>query len=299
MKKFGVTGNPILHSLSPKLFNAAYNSDYIYLRLIAKTAGEALKLFHELDLSGMNVTAPFKDVQLWGEGVMSREVEILGMTNTILKEGGQLKFYNTDIDGVGYKLPNVKGLRCVVLGAGGAGKTAAYLLRQRGAEVTIANRTVSRAAAVAQKFDCTYCDLRLIPKAEIIVNTLHEKVMEIGSDQRLVDAIYHHSPYENQYATGLDWLLGQALSAYRLFTGEEPNLEAMSKIDSTIPTTIRFVGNRSEELTRMFPQEMIGEDGMELWLYDGKSDFSKTAWAVIDATTKTNKEIYEEICKAF
>lgn len=299
MKKFGVVGNPILHSLSPRLFKAAYGSDSIYLRLIAKTADQALKLFYELNLTGMNVTAPFKEVGLWGEGVKSKEVEILGMTNTIVKENGQLKFYNTDLDGVGYKLSDVKGVSCVVLGAGGAGRTAAYFLKQRGADVTIANRTVNKAATVAQKFGCNYCGLDEIPHADIIVNTLHVKVLEVDPNQRLVDAIYHHSPYENQYATGLDWLIGQAISAYRLFTDEKPNIEAMKAIDGLIPKTIRFVGKRSEELTKMFPPELIGEEGMEIWLYDGESDFSKTAWAVIDATIKTNKEIYEEIYKTF
>lgn len=291
MKNFGVTGDPILHSLSPKLFKAAYGGEFNYLRLMAKSADEALRLFHDLNLSGMNITAPFKDITLWGKGAQSREVEQLGMTNTIIKKGDRLEFYNTDTDGVRFKLTDVQGVRCVVLGAGGAGRAAAYILREMGAEVTIANRTVSR----AEKTGFPFCGLDAIPDAAIYVNTLHIKTVNLKENQKLIDAIYHRSPYEENFATGMDWLIGQAISAYRLFTGQEPNIEAMFNIDPSLPSTVRFVGERCEEITKLFPPELISDDGMEIWLYDGTTDYFDTAWAVIDTREKTNNQIYEEI----
>lgn len=296
MEIFGVCGNPILHSLSPKLFHAAYGSESVYLRLIAKCPKEALELFHALGLSGMNVTAPFKDVHLWGDGVQSHDVQVLGMTNTIVRDGKGLKFYNTDIDGVTCHLSDIQGVECLVLGAGGAGVSAVYALKKRGAQVTVANRTVTKAKEIAQKFDCDYCSLEQLPDAEIVVNTLHVKVFEPKENQTLVDAIYHHSPYEGancHYIDGLQWLKGQAVSAYRLFTSREA---IIGDIDTTIPKTFTFVGRRAEEVTKKFPQERISDDGMEIWLYDGKMEnYLLTAWAVIDASSKTNEEIYEEI----
>lgn len=291
MKIFSVTGDPILHSLSPKLFEAAYGGEFNYLRLMSKSADEALRLFHDLNLSGMNVTAPFKDISLWGNGVLSHEVEQLGMTNTIVRDGDTLKFYNTDGDGVRFKLHNVCGMRCVVLGAGGAGRVAAYTLREMGAEVTIANRTVSR----AEKTGFPFCGLDAIPDADIYVNTLHIKTIDIKENQKLINAIYHKSPYSESFATGMDWLIGQGISAYRLFTGKEPNVDAMFNIDCSMPSTIHLLGKRSEEITKLFPYELISEDGMKIWLYDGENDYSDRAWAVIDIRKKPNNQIYEEI----
>lgn len=296
MKIFGVCGNPILHSLSPKLFHSAYGSEYIYIRLIARTPEEVLRLFYSLGMSGVNVTAPFKDVNMWGEGVQNDDVKIIGVMNTIVRSGDVLMFYNTDIDGVTSTLGNIEGLRCLVLGAGGAGIGAVYALKKLGAQVTVANRTVSRAKAVAEKFGCDYCSLEKLPDAEIIVNTLHVKMMEPTVNQIFVDAIYHNSPYldaQCNYINGLEWLKGQAVSAYRLFTSCEA---VIGDITLTIPKTINLVGIRAEEVKKKFPAELIDDGGMEIWLYDGiMEDYLNTAWAVIDATTKTNDEIYEEI----
>lgn len=297
MKKFGVFGVPILHSLSPKLFDAAYHSDYSYIRLIANNPNEAMLLAEKLGLSGINITAPFKNVNLWGEGKKSGDVEFLGFTNTILIDGNVKQFYNTDIDGVSYKLDNIIGEKCLVLGAGGAGITAAYALKKLGGEVILANRTVEKAANAAQKIGCDYCSLEeaQMVDAKIVVNTLKVKILDIKQNQILIDAIYHNSPYQNQFATGLHWLIGQAVTAYRLFTNQEPDIEAMINIDPKIPTTIKFVGDRSNELTKLFPPNLIAPNGVEIWLYDGESDHFQTAWAVIDATTKSNQQIYEEI----
>ncbi|MEG0500576.1 MAG: hypothetical protein RR550_05565, partial [Rikenellaceae bacterium] len=129
----------------------------------------------------------------------------------------------------------------------------------------------------------------------IYVNTLHVKVVDLRPDQKLIDAIYHHSPYDTNFASGFDWLLGQAIPVYRLFTHREPNIAAMTHIDNTIPSTIHFVGERSREISQLFPPEQISDDGMEIWLYNGTNDYFTTAWAVIDTRTKTNAQIYEEI----
>lgn len=298
MKKFGIAGSPILHSLSPNLFKAAYHSDYSYLRLMVETPDEAMVLFEELGLSGINVTAPFKDVTLWGDGVLSREVEVLGAMNTIIKQDNKLYFHNTDVYGVRWKLPDVKGVKCLILGAGGAATAAAYTLIERGGDVIIANRTLSRAKNLANKLGCNYCGLDNIPHTKIIVNTLKVKAMNISKDQILIDAIYHDSPYSNSFANGMDWLVGQAIMSYKIFTKEDPDIEAMCQIDASRPTKLSFKGERSAEIETLFSKSLISDDGMEIWLYDGKSDYMNSAYAVIDAREKSKEKIYEEICKA-
>lgn len=73
---FAVTGSPILHSKSPEVFYAAFagRSDLAYFRMVAASAGEAMRLFRELGLSGMNITAPFKAVENWGDASQTETV---------------------------------------------------------------------------------------------------------------------------------------------------------------------------------------------------------------------------------
>ena len=96
---FAVTGNPILHSKSPNMFNAmfqhnGYDAEYLYFG--AESAEEALFLFKNLGAKGMNVTSPFKETIGRLLDVVHDEAKILGSVNTVVHENGKLHGYNTD-----------------------------------------------------------------------------------------------------------------------------------------------------------------------------------------------------------
>jgi shikimate dehydrogenase len=247
IKRFGITGVPVSQSKSPTLFHAAYHGKYEYMRLPAATADEAMRLFREHGLSGMNVTMPLKELILPFVTTSDEGAALLRAVNTVVLSQGTLRGYNTDVHGAAGALAEagvaISGKRCMLLGAGGAGRAAACALAQAGAALTIANRTVDRAEALAKLFHAASLSLtealQHSDEYDVIVNTLPASAnitahLCLKSWQVVMDADYMHKPLQTvcrnagaTYIDGIRWLLHQALPAYRLFTGEEPDVAAM------------------------------------------------------------------------
>ncbi|MDR1225537.1 MAG: hypothetical protein LBK47_01385 [Prevotellaceae bacterium] len=267
MKLFSIIGNPVLHSKSPILFGYAYpnsSNEFAYFRMASQNVSEAMQLFHELGLTGMNVTAPFKNDIARLADVRGPEVEAMQASNTVVLENGKICAYNTDIFGVSGSIENggvtIAGKRCLVLGAGGAGSAAAYALHSKGGEVTIANRTLEKAAQLAARVGCKACALneieKIIPQADLIVNTLYEDVDVVNEawlkpTHIIFNAIYHNSKLASKakkagckFIDGAYWLLFQGPPAYRRFTGLEPDLENMKKalLPQKTPKHIALIG---------------------------------------------------------
>jgi shikimate dehydrogenase len=248
-KRFGIAGMPVSQSKSPALFHAAYHGKYEYVLLPAATADEAMRLFREQGLSGMNITMPLKELMLPFIATLDENATLLRAANTVVLSQGVLQGYNTDVHGVAGALAEagvpLSGKRCVVLGAGGAGLAAACALTHAGAALTVANRTVDRAEAVAKLFHAASCSLtealQHSGKYDVIVNTLPAAAniaaqLFPASRQVVMEADYIHKPLQTAcrnagatYIEGSRWLLHQAIPAYRLFTGEEPDVAAMTQ----------------------------------------------------------------------
>ncbi len=251
MKNFALTGSPVNHSKSPQLFAAGYprSGRYSYGLLPASSAGEAMRLFREKGLAGMNVTAPLKSDILSYADVPSEEARATAAANTILLHNGKLYAYNTDVDGVtgAFEANNVavKQETAVVLGAGGAGKAAVYALRKAGAKVYWANRTLSKVMAAADAYGALPLPLTAVAAcvadSRLVVNTLPApaeclKGVKLQSKHVVLEADYATRPLYGEalaagakYIGGLWWLLYQAIPAYALFTGEQPDMAAMKQ----------------------------------------------------------------------
>ena len=154
----GIVGDPIQHTLSPAMQNAAFEHaglDFVYVALrlprgAAKTCTDAMRA---LGIRGFNVTVPHKvDVLPYLDSVDPQAARI-GAVNTIVNEGGQLCGYNTDALGFGQGIEahgiHVRGMDVVVLGAGGAARAVVFSLLDSGARITILNRDADRAASLA------------------------------------------------------------------------------------------------------------------------------------------------------
>ncbi|MDR1054457.1 MAG: shikimate dehydrogenase [Prevotellaceae bacterium] len=253
MKKFAITGNPVNHSKSPALFQAAYGSSckMKYILMSAQSAGEAIALFNGNELCGMNVTAPFKTDILEYIDERSNEVIVIGAANTIVKtDKGQLKAYNTDYIGVSETFAefgvHLTARRCLLLGIGGAGKAAAYAIAKAGGHLTIANRTIAKAEEFADKTEVKVVGLNQLEKVlgnfDIIVNTLYPSIDFIEktwlhANQIVMDASYTGSPLLDKAARrgcrcidGRYWILHQAIPAFELFTGQKPDIETMRQV---------------------------------------------------------------------
>ena len=152
---YGVAGAPVAHSLSPAMHNAGFAAagiDAIYVPFEAAGAGDLMELARALGVRGLSVTAPFKESILDHVGGVDPVGRRTGAVNTLRAEGGGWRGLNTDVAGFLEPLEargGVDGLRCCVLGAGGAARSAAVGLAGRGGAVTVRARRPERAAEVA------------------------------------------------------------------------------------------------------------------------------------------------------
>jgi shikimate dehydrogenase len=155
----GIIGDPIEHSLSPAMQNAAFEAaglDFVYVPLRVQRGAASMGAYsmRALGIRGLNVTVPHKvDILPCLDSVDAQAVRI-GAVNTIVNEDGRLTGHNTDADGFMQGLAargiRVEGLEVVVMGAGGAARAVVFSLADAGARVTILNRDPGRAAALAR-----------------------------------------------------------------------------------------------------------------------------------------------------
>ena len=160
-KVFGLLANPIGHSLSPRFQNAlaAYcGENAVYLPFEVKrpeTLEAALKGAHALGIAGLNVTVPYKEAVIPYLSGLSEEARLIGAVNTLVRSEEGYVGHNTDIAGMERMLLrqglSIRGAKVLVLGAGGAARSAAVLAALKGAaELVILNRNKERAEALAK-----------------------------------------------------------------------------------------------------------------------------------------------------
>ncbi|MDQ7819136.1 MAG: shikimate dehydrogenase [Armatimonadota bacterium] len=155
----GVVGDPVAHSLSPAMHNAAFealgmNWRYVAFRVDAAALADALRGAAALGMAGLNVTVPHKETAALLVDALDPLARRTGAVNTIRIRGRRLEGFNTDALGVLDALAaaggGVDGCVALILGAGGAGRAAAVALAEAGARrVMIANRSGARARAAA------------------------------------------------------------------------------------------------------------------------------------------------------
>ncbi|KAK9818289.1 hypothetical protein WJX72_010136 [[Myrmecia] bisecta] len=164
-KVYGIVGNPVSHSRSPAVHNAAMAAvgfDAVYIPLLVDDMKSFLEAFNGPDFGGFSVTIPHKLAALECADAVDGVAQQIGAVNTLVRqEDGSLKGYNTDwsaaidaiADGLRTSSPEgaspLQGLRVVVVGAGGAGRALAFGASDRGAQVVIANRNRARAEELA------------------------------------------------------------------------------------------------------------------------------------------------------
>ncbi|MHA1794197.1 MAG: shikimate dehydrogenase [Promethearchaeota archaeon] len=154
-----VIGDPIEHSMSPKMHNAAINAlglDYVYVAFNVKKDNleRAVEGFRGLNITGVNVTIPLKiDIMKYLDGI-KENARAIGAVNTIKNENGRLIGTNTDGDGALAALEsagvNVSEHDTIILGAGGAARAVSHALSKKARTFTIAARRVEQAIKLAK-----------------------------------------------------------------------------------------------------------------------------------------------------
>jgi shikimate dehydrogenase len=228
---------------------AAIGLDWHYVKLPVppERFAETVRALPESGYRGANVTIPHKLAALELADEASDAARAIGAANTLSFENGRITADNTDAGGLLDALDEVPA-RALVLGAGGAGRAAAWALREAGADVLIWNRTHDKAEALARELGT-----EAVPKpteADLLVNAtsvgLDPAMTEQEALERLglvpadvvIDLVYRSDrkpPPVTSWATrtgarvidGLEILVRQGARSFELWTGREPPLDAM------------------------------------------------------------------------
>lgn len=269
---FGVLGDPIGHSLSPAMHNAAFAAaglPHLYLRYQVAPVGLAAALgeARRLGMGGLNLTVPLKETVLPLLDEMSPEAERAGAVNTVVFRRGRLVGENTDGRGFLRSLAGqarVRGGVAVLIGAGGSARAVGAALVAAGCrQVTIANRTVARAASLAARLAETggvatratgldaLADGDVLGGATLVVNTTPLGLAGAGLRIRyaasppgclFVDLVYGRRPTTFLRAAhragrrtldGAGMLLHQGALAFEVWTGRRAPLGAMARALTT------------------------------------------------------------------
>jgi 3-dehydroquinate dehydratase/shikimate dehydrogenase len=156
---YGVAGDPVGHSLSPAIMNAAFrreNVNAVYLALHAKKLKDLLACVREIPIHGISVTMPYKQAIVPYLDNSDSHTSKIGACNTVVRaQDGKLYGFNTDAAGIvrplERRLSTLENARILVLGAGGAARAAVFGLKERGSEVYILNRSTAPAQKLARQ----------------------------------------------------------------------------------------------------------------------------------------------------
>ena len=207
----GVIGDPIEHTLSPIMHNAAFEAlklDYVFLAFKVKPAevGNAISGMRALTIHGLNVTMPHKSTVINYLDEIDQASKTIGSVNTILNKAGRLFGFNTDGIGALKALREngvePRGKKVLLLGAGGAARAIAYTLAQEADELVILNRTAKPATELTN----------LLKKAfnkKVIANALTPGTIKdnlVDSDVLINATSVGMKPNANQTPVAPEWL---------------------------------------------------------------------------------------------
>lgn len=266
--KAGVIGNPISHSLSPIIhnfylekYNIKGNYDK-YLIDINNCQEQIINLINSQELSGFNITIPFKEKILNLCDHLSSSARNIGAVNTVkIMENGKIFGHNSDafgfLNNLWQTLPyyNFQNTINLVIGAGGASRAILYaLISQKTKHIFIANRSYDNAKKLIDDFQnlanrnnviLEYIDFRdinsIYPKLDLMVNTssmgmknqepLNIDLSNINQNCIIYDIVYNPlftnlilqaKKHNLKFVTGIGMLIYQALIGFELWFGKQP-----------------------------------------------------------------------------
>jgi shikimate dehydrogenase len=175
---FAVFGDPVAHSLSPAMHNAAFMAlgiNSVYLAFGSPEIGPCTAAMRALGIRGASVTIPHKVAIMPLLDEIDAAARRIGAVNTVVNRGGRLLGANTDAEGALRALRNhtqIAGRTAVVVGAGGAARAVAFGLRDAGGRVTIVNRSIARGKDLARSVGADFRPLAQVTdlSCEILVN---------------------------------------------------------------------------------------------------------------------------------
>ncbi len=261
---FGIIGNPVMHSLSPRIHNAGYRAgglDMVYVPFPVDDIRSFLELARGLNIQGFSVTVPYKKAIvpfLARKDALTEESEAC---NTVRVTGSGLEGWNTDVNGflepLRKRIPLSEIKKTAVIGAGGAAAAVVRALKQCGTEIHICNRTRVKADSLAEisgGFSHSLDDNEILAECDLIVQTTSVGMTPHVSQSPIPG--YRFSPHQIAYdiiytppetlflktareqgcttINGMEMLLAQGKRQFELFTGKTyPETGAYSELLSS------------------------------------------------------------------
>ncbi len=247
-KKFTIFGDPVAHSISPKMHTFAIDGlglDATYTKTHLEGAFRLRTIFLE-SYDGANVTVPHKEAAFGQCDEVRGAAKVIGAVNTLINENGNMIGYNTDAEGFYRSLLDFGEIKtALILGAGGTAKALSYILKEKGIEVTIMNRSKKRLKDFKsfKTFDWEHYENRY---HDIIINTTSagleeeslpapEAIMRdlFSNAKYAIDVIYNKETaflkmaksYNLPTKDGADMLLYQGVLAFNLFYHDRYSFE--------------------------------------------------------------------------
>lgn len=253
-------GHPVAHSKSPAMQNAAFaavgvDARYLALDVAPHNLDAMLAGLRAAPPLGVNVTVPHKVAVLAFVDVVADSAKACGAANTLVFRDGRVEAHNTDgagaLDALTEAGAKVRGGQALVLGAGGSARALAHALREAGAKVVLANRTLAKAKVVAAELGVAWLPWDDVPKSlrafDVVANCttvgLHDDERPfdpagLGPQAVVLDAVYkpggtrlvRDARSRGHVALGGEgMLLHQGARAFALWTGKPAPLDAMRR----------------------------------------------------------------------
>jgi len=263
-----IIGHPVAHSLSPVLHNSAFMEaglDFVYIAFDVRDLEGAVTGVQALGIQGLSVTMPHKSAIIPLLDRVDPAAEAIGAVNTVVLDAGKLCGYNTDTEGVVAALEesgeSLEAGRCLILGAGGAARAAAFGIAERYPQemLVIAARDSQKATLLAEEL-ASFTGLQvegfalhsaqfaeMLREATLVVNAtsvgMGGEGCLIRGDDFKADAIYFdivYTPIETPFirrardagavtVTGERMFLWQAVAQFTLWTGARAPVALMEK----------------------------------------------------------------------
>ncbi|MCK9169372.1 MAG: type I 3-dehydroquinate dehydratase [Treponema sp.] len=210
---YGITGWPLVKTSSPEIHNSGYkakNINAVFIPVRSPSITDVLDFSRQIGIQGLAVTIPHKETVLAELAELDQEAGEIGASNTVVRKNSGWAGYNTDAYGFRKALTEFLGTdrlrhrRVAILGAGGAAKAVAYVIKQLGARACIFNRTVSNAKVLAERYGFEYALLDvdsvgiLEQYSDIIIQTTSKGMNTAASSNKENDPVYFYQFHGNE-----------------------------------------------------------------------------------------------------
>jgi len=270
-QKYALFGNPVGHSLSPVMHNAALkqmNIDARYIAMQVDSAGEIIRKIKEMNIRGASITIPYKTSIMDHLDEVSSSSGRIGAVNTLTITGETCTGDNTDWVGVTHALKErmaIQNRTFAVLGAGGAARAAVFGILREGGKPVVLNRTAANGEKLAKEFGCDFYPISEIGTigADCLINSTPVGMfpnMEISPAETealshfgyVMDMIYN--PLETKLLknartagcsviSGLPMFIYQGAEQIRIWTGLRPPLDIMKDV---VLETLRYETHKTD-----------------------------------------------------